>query len=61
MGIEDDSSMSAGSFTTFYGVLLERDDFDMSSYFVGMYEKIFSCGNSIGSSSDLCVAVAFNR
>ena len=56
--------MSIGSFSTFYGVLLDRDDIDESSYFVGMYEKIFSCGGissdgSLGNSNDLCVAVAF--
>ena len=66
IGIEDDNLMSTGSIPTFYGVYLERGDIDESSYFVGMYEKIFSCGgissdNSLGSSADLCVAVAFHR
>ena len=56
--------MSIGSFNTFFGVTLERNQIGKSSYFVGMYEKIFSCGGissdgSLGNSNDLCVAVAF--
>ena len=61
--------MSIGSYNTFYGIVLERYNeygIDRASFFVGMYDKIFSCGgissdNSLGSSSDLCVAVAFYR